>query len=160
MQFIRKCLTLRSSIMHSTLVSCFEHEIPIKQVIFGKINVKEVEDTLNLAGPAGDFNLEDEWERLMETPRMIEVSEGMMTPAPLVAFPRGVLDLEDFYLRLRKQPDNVTRIKKEITPNAAIKAELDAMGIEYKGNSSTESLKELLASVEDEDGSSDIQNEG
>ena len=163
MEFKRISIKVTHSVMMSDLIHCFEHEIPIYQARFGNNKVIEVTDGAEMAGPVqGDYSLQDEWTRLMERPGMVQVGENQATPAPLVAFPRGVLDLEDFYARIRAQPENVTKIKKDKpqTETSAIKADLDALGIEYRGNASTESLKELLASVENESGSAGLQNQG
>lgn len=175
MQFVRKCLLVQPSVTSASQIYCFEHEIPIKQVIFGRDNVSEGVDTLGITGAVpGDFDLEQEWERLMENPRLIEVSEGVRTPAPLVAFPRGVRDLEDFYdRRNRNEPVKVAAPEAEETqlaapkglPNAkeqraAAKARLDALGVEYKGNASTESLLELLEDVDGATTDADVQDEG
>lgn len=160
MQFNKICIQIQHSIMNAGNIICFEHEVPIHQAIHGKLKVTQVDDPLHREGPVVEDNsLDAEWDRLMHHPRIIQTSETQGTPAPLVAYPRGVLDLDDFYARLNKQPENVTPIKPQ-TKTAAIKEELDALGIEYRGNASTESLKELLASVENDSGSAGLQDQG
>jgi hypothetical protein len=163
MRFNRICVKAESSIMNSAIVSCYEHEVPILQAIFGGRNITPVEAPEGYAtGPAEERDLVDEWERLMDKPRMVQTGKDSQQAAPLVAFPRGVLDLEDFYERLSrglsKQPAKPP-VEKEtqktmpgaISPKeqrAAVKTRLDRLGIEYKGNASTESLLELLEEVD------------
>ena len=168
MKFNRVLINIEVDIMTTSNMLCYEHEVPVYQAVHGSEKITLVDDKLKRTGPVnGDFNLNDEWSRLMEKPRMIQISEGNSQPAPLVAFPRGVLDLEDFYARIRRPQDTAPKAaaKPKGMPNlkdqrAAVRARLDALSIDYRGNASTDSLLELLSSVEDENVSTDLQNEG
>jgi len=185
MKFNRVCVLIQPSVNTSSLVCCFEHEIPILQARFGTANVTETEDPAGLSGPVdGDFDLAEEWARLMEKGIDVQTGENSRTPAPLVAFPRGVLDLEDFYTRLARKKgenpvihpapkpeaivdDSPVKYPKGIPSpkeqRAAAKARLDSLGIEYKGNASTDDLIALLNEVDmppvDEDEDATVQNE-
>jgi len=180
MQFNRVSLLVKSSINVSSRVCCYEHEVPILQARFGTMNVEETDDPAGMAGPVhGDFDLQEEWTRLMENAVEVQTSENARMPAPLVAFPRGVLDLEDFYERLSRKKDRVITPapapKQEEEPvrragipsakeqRAAAKARLDKLGIEYKGNASTDDLIALLNEVDvppvEEDDNATVQNE-
>lgn len=168
MQFNRVRVMVDVSLTSKTGATIFEHEVPILQVIRGAAKVHMMEEL----GPAeGDYDLESEWQRLMDKAKTVQVSEGNSMPAPLVAFPRGVRDLEDFYSRLRKphdakkpKPEVKTEEPASVGPKmpsakeqrAAAKKRLDDLGIEYRGNASTESLLEILNEVDN----ADVQNEG
>jgi hypothetical protein len=198
MQFKRVNILITHSLTMSTTAVVFEHEVPIYEARFGSQNIEHLPDD-PLSGLAMvdedtgerdehnypikkkvpmDVTLEEEWERLMTRPAKIQVGEQDVRPAPMVAYPRGVLDLEDFYRRLRgsnvvnlqddrtfdppeqiaAEPEKPEEAVKKLSERDLIKRKLDFMGIEYKGNAKTTDLQALLDEVTD--GSTDLQNEG
>lgn len=192
MQFKKVRALIEHSMTSTTAVVVFEHEIPILQVRFGSGKVTSLPPTKacgtamvdELTGQRDEYGevvykkvplertLEEEWSRLMESPAMVQTNENTRMAAPLVAFPRGVLDLEDFYVRLNRnrpveetvelepskpeEPDAVE--DKPKTERELIREQLDMMGVEYKGNAKTSDLKALLAEIND--GGTDLQDEG
>ena len=191
MQFKNVRIKIEHSAMHSVGVTCFEHEVPLYQAKFGSDSVTEMEsnegcglamtdkiethrdehgDPIRTRVPL-DRTLEEEWERMNVRPVMVQVSETDKRPATMVAYPRGVLDLQDFYTRLRgsnvvpmQQPaqeaapapamdTSVTDVLGEepaIKPKSErdqMKEQLDGLGVEYKGNASNDTLRELLDEV-------------
>lgn len=176
MQFNRVRVMVRSSVMNSSPSVQYEHMIPVLQVIKGAGNVTEMEPdescgpVVDADGNVIDFDLNEEWNRMMDRAKMVKQGENSTMPAPLIVYPRGVPDLEDFYARLRRPRDTAKPVAAPVKdersapkglPNAkeqraAAKKRLDDLGIEYKGNASTESLIELLNEVDN----ADVQNEG
>lgn len=198
MQFRKVRARITHSLTNETVVVVFQHEIPILQARFGIEKVQPMEDN-DACGIAMvdqiteerdkynlpiikrvplDRTLEEEWERMMERPALVQISETDKRPAPLVAFPRGVLDLEDFYARTRRtgnvvdiqeQKTAVTRYKvpeKQKSDRKKMMEALDERGVEYRGNISNVDLKELYESTmkpeaeDDTSVSTDLQDQG
>jgi hypothetical protein len=185
MQFNKIRIEVRTSVMMAGTSTVYEHMVPILQAYKGSSNVTRIEDD-ETCGPVTDsdgdiidFDLNQEWDRLMERPHL--VSDGTtQKAAPLVAFPRGPNDMEDFYARLRREsiqpvptpepqminvPDEHIDKLSLKDQRTHLKRKLDDMGIEYKGNASTDSLRRTYESMsnpsyelEDDDGSSTVQN--
>lgn len=98
-----------------------EHMVPIYQARFGHERVNPLEDDerctiLTKDVVVGrnehnipivekepiDFTVEEIWSQLMANPTMVQTGEQSRTPAPLIAYPRGALDLADFYKRMEQ----------------------------------------------------------